>query len=502
MSPLELVVVGDALLDRDIEGTVERLAPDAPVPVLDQRAMRSRPGGAGLAAALAAGAGHSVTFVTALGGDAAGRELAALLGYAGVRLIDLGLGGPTPQKIRLRAAERTMLRLDRESAVPATIGPLNASARAAIGWAKGILVADYGRGVCSQSGIRAALGEQVARGVPLTWDPHLRGAPPVPGATLVTPNHLEAAHFATQIGGEGIAACAARAVWLRDHWRALAVCVTRGAKGAVIADERQEPLAVDAPAAGDGDVCGAGDAFAARAAALLADGVPVRRAACEAVHAASTFVRDGGASRIGQSRAEPARSHGGRASHQAAIGQRAPREASVGGRAPHEAAVVRARSGIAEGLDQALQTIAATRARGGRVVATGGCFDLLHAGHLHTLQAARSLGDCLIVCLNGDESVRRLKGSARPLVPATERAALLAALECVDAVVVFEQDTPEALLERLRPDVWAKGGDYAGALLPESRTLEQWGARCVVLPQLDGRSTTRLLEEAATRVAI
>jgi D-beta-D-heptose 7-phosphate kinase / D-beta-D-heptose 1-phosphate adenosyltransferase len=145
--------------------------------------------------------------------------------------------------------------------------------------------------------------------------------------------------------------------------------------------------------------------------------------------------------------------------------------------------------------------LAATRTRGGTTVATGGCFDLLHAGHVRTLEAARALGDCLVVCINDDASVRRLKGSARPLVPARDRAAVLGALTCVDAVVVFGEDTPTALLERLRPDVWAKGGDYAGAPLPEAAALERWGGRAVVLPHHAGHSTTRLIEEAANRAA-
>jgi D-beta-D-heptose 7-phosphate kinase / D-beta-D-heptose 1-phosphate adenosyltransferase len=133
------------------------------------------------------------------------------------------------------------------------------------------------------------------------------------------------------------------------------------------------------------------------------------------------------------------------------------------------------------------------RAAGGTVVATGGCFDLLHAGHVATLRAARALGDCLVVCLNSDASVRRLKGPDRPLQPAADRAGVLEALECVDAVEVFDEDTPERVIDRLRPDVWAKGGDYAGVALPESRLLESWGGQAVVLPYLDGRSTTALV---------
>ncbi len=127
------------------------------------------------------------------------------------------------------------------------------------------------------------------------------------------------------------------------------------------------------------------------------------------------------------------------------------------------------------------------------MVATGGCFDLLHAGHVSLLQAARSLGDCLIVCLNSDASVRGLKGDGRPLNHAADRAAVLAALGCVDAITVFSEDTPCAALDRIRPDIWVKGGDYDGRDLPEAALLENWGGVAVTVPYLSGRSTTRLL---------
>jgi D-beta-D-heptose 7-phosphate kinase/D-beta-D-heptose 1-phosphate adenosyltransferase len=147
----------------------------------------------------------------------------------------------------------------------------------------------------------------------------------------------------------------------------------------------------------------------------------------------------------------------------------------------------------------ALEVAERVRAAGGTVVATGGCFDLIHAGHVHTLEAARRLGDCLVVCLNSDASVRRLKGPGRPLVPQRDRAAVLAALGCVDGVMVFDEDTPERALRVLRPHLWAKGGDYEGVTLPEEAVLAEWGGRAMVLPYVAGQSTTRLIEEAATR---
>ena len=142
---------------------------------------------------------------------------------------------------------------------------------------------------------------------------------------------------------------------------------------------------------------------------------------------------------------------------------------------------------------------AAVRASGGVVVATGGCFDLLHPGHVQTLEAARALGDCLVVCLNSDASVRHLKGPDRPVLGVEDRAAVLRALRCVDAVLVFDEDTPAAALERLRPDVWAKGADYADRELPEAAVLARWGGEVVLLPFVDGKSSTRIIEEVSLR---
>jgi rfaE bifunctional protein nucleotidyltransferase chain/domain len=128
-------------------------------------------------------------------------------------------------------------------------------------------------------------------------------------------------------------------------------------------------------------------------------------------------------------------------------------------------------------------------------VATSGCFDIVHAGHLASLRAARSLGSRLVVCVNSDASVRRLKGPGRPVLPEADRAALLRELACVDDVVVFDEDTPVRVLERLRPDVFVKGGDYSAGELPEAAAIAAWGGRAVVVPYVEGRSTTRIVEE-------
>jgi rfaE bifunctional protein nucleotidyltransferase chain/domain len=147
-------------------------------------------------------------------------------------------------------------------------------------------------------------------------------------------------------------------------------------------------------------------------------------------------------------------------------------------------------------IEAAAEVAERVRARGGTVVATGGCFDLLHAGHVATLEAARSLGDCLVVLLNSDDSVRRLKGPTRPIQADQDRVRVLAALDAVDAVAVFGEDTPVEALRRLRPHMWAKGGDYSIEQMPEAEVMNEWGGQVIVLPYLDGRSTTRLVQYA------
>jgi D-beta-D-heptose 7-phosphate kinase / D-beta-D-heptose 1-phosphate adenosyltransferase len=507
-----LVVVGDALLDRDLDGRAERLAPDAPVPVLDDPAERRRPGGAALAATLAATLdGRAVVLITALAADEAGTTLRELLELAGVEVVDLGLAGPTPEKIRVRAGGHSLLRVDRATR-PGRVGPLSRSGHHAVAGARAVLVADYGRGVAAEPGVRAALADLPAR-LPLVWDPHPRGPAPVPGARLATPNRAEAAGFAPEVPGTGLAAVTARARLLAERWAAAGVAVTLGPGGALLVEGAGAPLVVPAPPTPAGDPCGAGDRFAATAAGLLADGALPSEAVAGAVSAATTFVASGGATTVhlaarGGATAPPPPVGPGAPEPQPPIPGPPNREGSPG--AGNGPAVVHnpppdplthspTPATPSSALERALRLMGAVRASGGTVVATGGCFDLLHAGHVATLRAARALGDCLVVCLNSDDSVRRLKGPERPLVRLADRVAVLEALGCVDVVVPFDERTPEAVLRRLRPDVFAKGGDYALAELPEAALLESWGGQAVILPYLEGRSTTQLMKEVVRR---
>ncbi|WP_433650149.1 PfkB family carbohydrate kinase [Micromonospora zamorensis] len=471
-----LVVLGDTLLDRDVDGTVDRLCPDAPAPVLNERSATDRPGGAGLAALLAAADGHDVVLVTAFADDAAAARLAALLTAAGVRLHPLPLPGATPEKIRLRAGGQTLLRLDRGGDTP-PCGEPSAATLEVLAGAGAILVSDYGRGVARQPTLRRALA---ATSAPVVWDPHPRGPAAVPGCRLLTPNEEELFRLTGDAAaGPRLSGVARAARTLRDRWRAAAVAVTLGDDGSLLCQNGGAPLVVPASAATAGDTCGAGDRFASAAALALADGALVSEAVEEAVRVASTYVAAGG----------PAGVAALTDAHHPAGSDRA-----VTARRPASA--------TGDGREAAAAVLARVRANEGTVVATGGCFDLLHSGHLATLQAARTLGDCLIVCLNSDRGVAELKGPDRPLTPQADRARLLAALDCVDAVVIFDEPTPHAVLSWLRPDIWVKGGDYLSGAgpdhpdLPEADQVRRWGGQVVLVPYLDGHSTSSTIAAA------
>ncbi|WNG90121.1 PfkB family carbohydrate kinase [Mycobacterium sp. ITM-2016-00317] len=450
-----LVVVGDAMLDLDIEGAATRLSPEAPVPVVDVERSWQRPGGAGLAAQLAARTRDDVVLIAGIAEDGAARQLSDLLRSAGVHLIALPMRGDTVTKTRVRARGQSVLRIDRGAATPVP-GPLPGHAVQVLARAQAICVADYGGGVAALLAVREALGV-AARRVPVVWDPHPRGASPTSGCRLVTPNEAEAQHFC---GGHGSAG-----VILRERWNAEAVCVTLGARGARVFGADGRTTHIGAPAltgAGPvGDACGAGDRFAVAATAAMADGADPVAAVTEAVTAAARFVAAGGAAAVSSPVPPEVRSHTDD-----------------------------------HGVTDAVALTERLRAAGRTVVATGGCFDLLHTGHIRLLRTARQLGDALVVLINADDSVRALKGPDRPVMAAADRARVLAALACVDAVAVFDEPTPERLLADIRPDIWVKGGDYTADALPEAGVVRAHGGDVVIVPTVAGYSSSALIAAA------
>jgi D-beta-D-heptose 7-phosphate kinase / D-beta-D-heptose 1-phosphate adenosyltransferase len=303
--------------------------------------------------------------------------------------------------------------------------------------------------------------------IPVVWDPHPRGSAPVRGCTLVTPNAEEARLYS---GADHPAEQGRR---LCTDWHARAVAVTVGRRGAVLT-ETEPPRTTPVPLAefaieGQSriDTCGAGDQFAVAATAALHEGADTRAAVQAAVISATQFVLDGGAAAV----------------------------STVSGSEAIDLSL-----GIADlaGTADAFEVADRVRRAGGRLIATGGCFDLLHRGHISLLNQARALGDALVVCLNSDSSVRRAKGPGRPVMPQQDRADVLNALAAVDAVAIFDEKTPASLLARLQPDVWVKGEDYTDRIMPEAEVVQRLGGSVVLLPVVPGCSTTRLVHTART----
>ncbi len=455
-----LMIVGDSLLDVDIEGSADRLSPEAPVPVVDVKRTWHRPGGAGLAALIAAQSNREVILITAIGTDDAGDKLRELLESV-VQLRPLRLRGTTACKTRVSAAGMPMLRLDTGDGraegveVPSLITDLFDQAGA-------ILVSDYGRGVAGLPAVREQLARSAPR-IPVVWDPHPLGADPVARCAMVTPNSAEAAKLSGTDEPE------TQGRLLCERWQAAAVVITRGDRGATVTSADSlitttVPL-LDRQARLRPDTCGAGDAFAVAAAEALRSGSDSEHAVRAAVSRAATYVNAGAAASFSTAAAA----------------------AQVPG------------SGAAAERRNALELADRIRRTGGRLVATGGCFDLLHRGHVSLLEQARALGDALIVCLNSDVSVRRAKGPGRPVVPQQDRARVLSALAAVDGVAIFDESTPAELLAKLQPDIWVKGTDYANRPMPEAEIVRQFGGQVVLVPVVPGYSTSRLVGTALQR---
>jgi rfaE bifunctional protein nucleotidyltransferase chain/domain len=471
-----------------VTGRVERVCPDAPVPVVDVTCARDRPGGAGLAALLASRPGVEVVLATGLGRGPTGARLRELLTGA-VELRDVRPGTPTVCKTRVRARGQSLLRLDDHGVLLGDAAPtaLDAEApvvdvdllRRLLRGCDGVLVSDYGGPLTRDPAVRSEIAAQT-HAVPVVWDPHPRGCEPVAGVAVCTPNRAEAEHF-TSVGNVLGAGLADRARTLQRRWRVGAVCVTDGARGALTALDDGRLLSTPARRLPDTtDTCGAGDRFASGLAVRLAGGVPPATAIPGAQRDVGEWLAHGGVASL----PDPVQP-GGRLDPG--------HPATTGG--PPAAAPTSGTGGVS--ADELVERV---RARGGTIVATGGCFDVLHAGHLRLLERARELGDCLVVLLNSDASVRRLKGAPRPVHTAADRARLLEGLACVDAVAVFEDDDPTAMLAHLRPDVWVKGGDYREDDLPEARTVRALGGRITLVPYVDGHSTTKILQHLNTPV--
>ncbi len=461
-SKTRVVVAGDVMLDQYLFGATSRISPEAPVPVVHVQKTDDRPGGAANVAVNLASLGVKTQLIGVVGNDAAANALENLLTANGIdcdfaRVSDR----PTITKMRVQSRGQQLIRLDQENATELRDSALANSVGEAVVGAGAVVLSDYGKGALTDVGKMIQLCREA--GVPVLVDPKGRDFEKYRGATLLTPNEGE---FEAVVGH-----CASDAELVTRGWQMVedleltALLVTRSEKGMMLLEAGNEPLFLSTQAREVYDVTGAGDTVIATLAGALASGQSMAAASALANIAAGLVVR-----KIGVATVTPGEI-------QVALHQR-----GQGGRgfvSPDELQVV----------------VGEARARKERIVMTNGCFDILHAGHVAYLEEAKSLGDRLIVAVNDDDSVRRLKGASRPINALEDRMLVLAGLAAVDWVVPFAGDTPAALIAAVLPDVLVKGGDYRPEEIAGGREVLDNGGEVRVLSFRDGHSTSRIIEK-------
>lgn len=461
-----VAVVGDIMLDRYVYGEAERISPEAPVPVLRVRDEIEMLGGAGNVLRNLAALGARASILAAVGDDADGKHVGTLIAQEARAAAHLAVaaGRPTCRKTRFVAGGHQLLRVDRERAEPlagAAEDAMIARVAPALAEAKAVILSDYGKGALTARVIAAVLGAAEKARIPVLVDPKGRDYAKYRGAVLLTPNRKELGEASGMpVGTDAEVAAAARAI--RTEAGVAAVLATRGAHGMTLLDQASGVHHIAAEAREVFDVSGAGDTVIATVAAGLAAGLPLLDAVRLANCAAGIVV-----GKAGTAVAYPAEIRAALERQEARVGEDK----------------IATREG-------AMERAALWRRRGLRVGFTNGCFDLLHPGHLHLLSQARAACDRLVVGLNSDASVKRLKGNGRPVQAEAARATVLAGLADVDLVTVFAEDTPEALIAALRPDVLVKGADYTMDKVVGAELVKGYGGRVVLAELLPGHSTT------------
>jgi len=470
-----VLCIGDLMLDDFIYGDVTRISPEAPAPVITVRRSEVVAGGAGNVARNVASLGARCLFVGVVGDDEAGKTLVATLGDAPLIEASLVVDAtrPTTRKLRFVSEHHSthLLRADWEAVTPVDADcerQLIDHVRRLLPRAGAVVLSDYAKGVLTPAVIRAVIEYAKALGKPVVVDPKGADFSRYRGATLITPNRQELA-LATRRTADSDTEVAAAAAELGRQVGSEAVLVTRSEAGMTLVVTGCEAVHVPAYAVRVRDVSGAGDTVVAVVATMLAQGTAFE-AAMRAANAAAAVV----------------------------VGKR--------GTASVTAAELRARILPAASLaseekivfDWSVidERIVDWRRQGLRIGFTNGCFDLLHPGHIAVLTKARAACDRLIVGLNSDASVRRLKGEGRPVQDEHARADVLAALEAVDLVVVFPQDTPLDLIRRVRPNVLVKGGDYTRETVVGREVVEVEGGEVILIDTVPGHSTSSLIERS------
>jgi D-beta-D-heptose 7-phosphate kinase/D-beta-D-heptose 1-phosphate adenosyltransferase len=468
-SSARVFVVGDVMLDSYWHGPTSRISPEAPVPIVQVHQQESRVGGAGNVAINAASLGASTRLLGLVGEDEAANQLESLLVEHGIECaLQRVAGSKTITKLRVISRHQQIIRLDFEDHFPhwdpATLLEVfkrNAQA------ADAVILSDYAKGALRD--VQPLIVAARALQLPVIVDPKGTDFEPYRGATVLTPNLSE---FEAVVGP-----CASedelvrRAEKLRQQLNLHALLITRSEHGMTLVAEGQAPIHLPTQAREVFDVTGAGDTVAAIVGAGLAAGLTLIDAVALSNIGAGIVVGKLGTASV------------------TADDLRAALHLNT---APHSA------SGICTEAELVAQRQRA-RAQGETVVMTNGCFDILHPGHIEYLEQARALGDKLIVAVNDDDSVRRLKGGAqgvpRPVNALAHRLRMLSALACVDWVVPFSEDTPERLISRVLPDILVKGGDYRPEQIAGGEQVIQAGGRVQVLDFLPGHSTSKLIQK-------
>jgi len=478
MSGLPVLVLGDIMLDRYLEGRVERISPEGPVPVIDIARESLRLGGAANVALNLAALGAEARLVSLTGEDEAATRLRSLLEERGIATGGLVADGdrPTTRKTRVLGSGQQICRFDEECRDPLSDGLLDElrdRALAALEGARALILSDYGKGVMDDHLVARLVTEANERDIPVVVDPKEGHFAAYRGADLVTPNAAEAgASFGLPIRSDADLETVGRGLLERLDLGAL--MITLGAEGIALFEADRELRRFPAKARRVFDVTGAGDTVVSVLGLALAAGIGLDDGARLANLAASITVE-----RVGTAAPRPDEIHA--AALDEILEGRDIEKAS----APGEL--------IAR---ESLGVWAETQRRSGRrIVFTNGCYDVLHFGHLALLREAARHGDLLVVGLNSDASVRRLKGEGRPVNGEAERARLLAHLSPVDAVVVFEEDTPLELIMELRPQVLLKGDEYEEGAIVGAKEIRSWGGEVIRFPMQEGFSTTSTLKK-------
>jgi D-beta-D-heptose 7-phosphate kinase/D-beta-D-heptose 1-phosphate adenosyltransferase len=468
------MVVGDLMLDRYLWGDVKRISPEAPVPVFHTKNRSEVRGGAGNVVSNLIGLGATVSVVGLRGNDESGRRLKALLDHKSIRDLSVECPDrPTITKTRIVSNGQQLIRLDEEevkNVAPKTVNEVTRLIDESSKEVDAIVLSDYGKGLLQSKGLCQAIIRLAGkRGIPVFVDPKGQDWERYHGATCITPNNREIQEFdGFRIeGNDQLQSAMERTIRKLDlSW----LLVTRGAAGMCLMCRDCVPLFISTQARQVFDVSGAGDTVISTLSLAVASKNGFPDAARLANLAAGIVVGKVGTQPINLFELKTALRT---------------EDATLNGYFHNKV--------FSQGTS--LIQVDAWKANREKVVFTNGCFDLIHPGHIHLLNKAKDLGQRLVVGLNADSSVSRLKGPTRPILNEQDRASILGSLDCVDMVVLFEEDTPESLISMLKPDILVKGADYKVEQVVGREIVESYGGKVQLVEVLKGYSTTNIAKK-------